>query len=54
MAVRMGDQPQLLDPNTGKWEFKSKEHMNNFMKDYMKTMYPSYSSGNFESTHYPG
>ncbi|OJH34941.1 YopT-type cysteine protease domain-containing protein [Cystobacter ferrugineus] len=53
LAVQMGDKPRLLDPNTGEWKFESKQQMNDFMKDYMKTMYPSYSSGNFESTHYP-
>ncbi|OJH42176.1 YopT-type cysteine protease domain-containing protein [Cystobacter ferrugineus] len=53
IAVQMGNNPRLLDPNTGEWKFQSPAHMNAFMHDYMKTIYPSYAGGYVDSTHYP-
>lgn len=53
MAIHMGDKPKLIDPNTGVMEFQSKAQLNSFMKDHMRTFYPDYSAGKFESTHYP-
>ncbi|QSQ14775.1 YopT-type cysteine protease domain-containing protein [Myxococcus landrumensis] len=53
IAVQMGAQPRLLDPNTGEWTFRDKAQMNAFMKDYTQTFYPGYAAGTFNATHYP-
>ncbi|MET0402918.1 MAG: hypothetical protein ABW123_10965 [Cystobacter sp.] len=54
IAVHIGDKPRLFDSATGEWEFKSKESMNKFMKDYFKEVYPrDFSGGTFEHIHYP-